>query len=70
MERHNKESVISLIDTIKYLKFNRLIVGFSMLKDKDISYALSALSKISDELIVTTVDYPGRNYSETELMKS
>ncbi|MFM1524930.1 bifunctional folylpolyglutamate synthase/dihydrofolate synthase [Helcococcus bovis] len=64
---HNKESIISLIDTINCLKFNRLIVGFSMLKDKDISYALSALSKISDELIVTTVDYPGRNYSETEL---
>lgn len=63
---HNKESIDALLDTIKYFKYDRLIVGFSMLKDKDVTYSLSKLSKIANKLIITSLDYQGRAYNMDE----
>lgn len=55
---HNKESIDALIKSLKLFKYNRLIVGFSVLKDKDYDYIIENLSSIADEMIVTKVDNP------------
>ncbi len=55
---HNKESIDALIKSLKLFKYNRLIVGFSVLKDKDYKYIIENLSSIADEMIVTKVDNP------------
>ena len=55
---HNKEAIDALIDTLKSFSYEKLIIGFSVLKDKDYEYIIRRLSKIADELIVTSIDNP------------
>lgn len=55
---HNEESIDALIETLKYFSYDRLIVGFSVLKDKDYNYIIKQLSKIADYLIVTNINNP------------
>lgn len=55
---HNKEAIDALIDTLKSFSYEKLIIGFSVLNDKDYEYIIRRLSKIADELIVTSIDNP------------
>ncbi|SUB75049.1 bifunctional folylpolyglutamate synthase/dihydrofolate synthase [Peptoniphilus indolicus] len=55
---HNAEAIEALLESLKAFKYNRLIVGFSILKDKDYNYVISKLSSIADELIITNIDNP------------
>lgn len=55
---HNKESIDALIDTLKSFSYEKLIIGFSVLNDKDYEYIIRRLSEIADELIVTSIDNP------------
>lgn len=55
---HNKEGVDCLVETLKDFKYNRLILGYSVLKDKDIDYMLSKLMPIADEIVLTEIDNP------------
>ncbi|MDU4448150.1 MAG: cyanophycin synthetase, partial [Anaerococcus vaginalis] len=65
---HNKESIDALIKSLKLFKYNRLIVGFSVLKDKDYDYIIENLSSIADEIVITKVDNP-RAFDLGELEK-
>lgn len=55
---HNKESIDNLLKSLKLFNYDKLIIGFSILKDKNYSYIIDKLSGISDEIIVTTIDNP------------
>lgn len=55
---HNKEAIDALIDTLKSFSYEKLIIGFSVLNDKDYEYIIRRLSEIADELIVTSIDNP------------
>lgn len=65
---HNKESIDALIKSLKLFKYNRLIVGFSVLKDKDYDYIIENLSSVADEMVITKVDNP-RAFDLGELEK-
>ena len=65
---HNKESIDALIKSLRIFKYNRLIVGFSVLKDKDYDYIIENLSSIADEIVITKVDNP-RAFDLGELEK-
>ena len=53
---HNKESIDALVDTLKTFTYNKIIVGFSVLKDKDYSYIIDKLSQVADRLVITSID--------------
>lgn len=63
---HNKESIDALKEALKTFTYKRLIIGFSVLKDKDYSYIIDSLNELADELIVTSIDNP-RAFSLEEL---
>ncbi|WP_236785360.1 bifunctional folylpolyglutamate synthase/dihydrofolate synthase [Anaerococcus ihuae] len=55
---HNKESIDVLINSLKNFKYDKLIVGFSVLKDKDYKYIIEKLSQEADEIVITSIDNP------------
>lgn len=55
---HNKESIDYLIKSLRLFDYDNLIVGFSVLKDKDYTYIIKKLSQFASKIIVTTVDNP------------
>lgn len=65
---HNKESIDALINSLKNFQYDKLIVGFSVLKDKDYKYIIEKLSHIADEIVITSVDNP-RAFEICELKK-
>ena len=52
------------ISSYKYIK---LIVGFSILKDKDYNYIIDSLAKLADEIIVTKIKDNPRAFDTDEL---
>lgn len=64
---HNAESIDILKKSLAAFKYDKLIVGFSMLKDKDFNHVISEISKIADEIIVTTINYDARAFTLEEL---
>lgn len=65
---HNKESIDALINSLKNFHYDKLIVGFSVLKDKDYKYIIQKLSDFADEIVITSVDNP-RGFEIDELEK-
>ena len=65
---HNKESIDALINSLKNFRYDKLIVGFSVLKDKDYKYIIDKLSDLSYEIVITSVDNP-RSFEIDELEK-
>lgn len=55
---HNQEAIDTLIESLKNFSYDRLILGFSVLEDKNHDYIIGRLAKIADEIIVTTIDNP------------
>lgn len=55
---HNKESIDALLSSLKLFEYDKLIVGFSILKDKDYDYIIEKISSIADEIVITSVDNP------------
>lgn len=55
---HNKESIDALLSSLKLFEYDKLIVGFSILKDKDYDYIIEKISSIADEVVITSVDNP------------
>ena len=67
---HNADGIDAFIDTAKKVFGRRKIICiFSMLKDKDYNYALSRLSEITDDLIITEIN-SSRRASIQELFAS
>lgn len=52
---HNLEGIMALKNYIKTLSYNRLILGFSILEDKDYKYITSELIPMADEIIITEI---------------
>lgn len=55
---HNAEAIDALLESLEAFKYNRLILGFSILQDKDYEYVISRLAPIADEIIITNIDNP------------
>lgn len=55
---HNVEAIDALVQSLKAYKYDRLIIGFSILKDKDYEYIIDKLSTICDEMIITKIENP------------
>lgn len=53
---HNRDAIDSLIKSLETFTYQRLIVGFSVLKDKEYAYIIDRLAEIADELIITSID--------------
>lgn len=66
---HNREAIDALINAISSYKYRKLIVGFSILKDKDYNYIINSLAKIADEIIVTKIKNNPRAFDTDELYK-
>ena len=64
---HNKEAIEVLTESLKVFNYDNLILGFSILKDKDYKYAIKELSKLADKMVITTVDNPERAFTLDEL---
>ena len=64
---HNREAIDALIDSISSYKYRKLIVGFSILKDKDYDYVIDSLAKIADGIIVTKIKDNPRAFDTDEL---
>lgn len=52
---HNKEAIDALASSIKNYNYDKLIVGFSILEDKDYHYVINKLTSIADEIVVTEI---------------
>lgn len=63
---HNEESIDSMIESLKCFDYDRLIVVFSVLKDKDYKYIIEKLSSVASEILVTSIDNP-RAFKSEEL---
>lgn len=55
---HNLQGVINLAKNLKLFKYNRLILGLGILKDKDVEHMVEILAPLADEIIVTEVNMP------------
>ncbi|WBW50297.1 bifunctional folylpolyglutamate synthase/dihydrofolate synthase [Peptoniphilus equinus] len=55
---HNAEAIDVLLESLKAFTYNRLILGFSILKDKDYNHVIDALAPLADEIVLTTIDNP------------
>lgn len=65
---HNEQAIDSLVDSLKTFDYQNLIIGFSVLKDKNFTYMISKLSKIADKVIITSINNPrAMNLKELEL---
>ena len=53
---HNRDGIDKLISSLETFKYQKLIVGFSILKDKEYAYIIDRLTEIADELIITSID--------------
>lgn len=66
---HNKESIAALLESLKNFDYDKLIVGFSILKDKDHKDIIRDLASLSDKLIITFIDENPRALDTKEIEK-
>lgn len=55
---HNKEAIDALVKSLEKFSYDKLIVGFSVLRDKDYNYIIKKLSQIADKMVITSIDNP------------
>lgn len=55
---HNRQAIDGLIRALDNFSYKKLILGFTVLEDKEYQYIIERLSKITDQVVVTTVDNP------------
>lgn len=53
---HNKESIDALIESLAKFSYDKLIIGFSVLGDKDHKYIIEKIGKLADKLVITLID--------------
>ncbi|WP_311486161.1 folylpolyglutamate synthase/dihydrofolate synthase family protein [uncultured Anaerococcus sp.] len=66
---HNKESIAALLESLKNFDYDKLIVGFSILKDKDHKDIIRDIASLSDKLIITYIDENPRALDTKEIEK-
>lgn len=62
---HNVQSVIQLKNSIRLFKYNKLILGIGMLKDKDTAHVAQLLAPLAQEIVVTEVNSPRKLEANT-----
>lgn len=53
---HNLDSIERIEESVKKFSYNKLILGFSLLKDKDHDHILSKIENIADKIVLTEID--------------
>lgn len=53
---HNLDSIERIEESVKKFSYNKLILGFSLLKDKDHDHILSKIESIADKIVLTEID--------------
>ncbi|MBC8589389.1 bifunctional folylpolyglutamate synthase/dihydrofolate synthase [Paratissierella segnis] len=61
---HNVQGINQLTKAIDLFKYNRLILGIGVLKDKDYKHMVDVLIPKADEIVVTEVDMPRKLSAE------
>lgn len=65
---HNVQGIKNLSKTLGLFKYNKLILGVSILKDKDVDKMLASLIPLADKIVATEVKMP-RKLPAEELAK-
>ena len=55
---HNLQGIENLVKAVSLFKFDRLILGVGVLKDKDYTHMIEKLIPLADEVVVTEVSMP------------
>lgn len=66
---HNKEAIDSLIRSLEDFDYDRLILGFSILKDKDHKDIIKKLAGLADKLIITHIEDNPRAMDTLDIKK-
>jgi len=53
---HNLDSIEGIEKSIKKFNYNKLILGFSLLKDKDHKHILEKIEGLADKIVLTEID--------------
>ena len=53
---HNLDSIEGIEKSIKKFNYNKLILGFSLLKDKDHKHILEKIERLADKIVLTEID--------------
>ncbi len=53
---HNLDSIERIEESVKKFSYNKLILGFSLLKDKDHDQILDKIENIADKIVLTEID--------------
>lgn len=61
---HNLQGIETLIKSLELFKYNRLILGMSILKDKDSSHMVENIAPLADEIIITEINSPRKMEAE------
>ena len=61
---HNPQGVKSLVDNLNIFKYNKLILGTGILKDKDVEHMVEILAPKADNIIITQVNMPRKMEAE------
>lgn len=64
---HNVQGVESLKKALKLFKYDKLILGIGILKDKDVDHMIEKLAPLADTIIITKVPFSERTMSTHEL---
>ena len=62
---HNLQGINQLARAIKLFKYDRLILGIGILKDKDVNHMVEQLAPMADLIVVTEVNMPRKLDAET-----
>ncbi|MGF0095846.1 bifunctional folylpolyglutamate synthase/dihydrofolate synthase [Peptoniphilus sp. SGI.035] len=65
---HNLDSIERIEESIKKFKYNKLILGFSLLKDKDHDKILRKIENIADKIVLTEID--NDRFTEIDVLMS
>lgn len=65
---HNLDSIERLEESVKKFKYNKLILGFSLLKDKDHDNILHKVENIADKIVLTEID--NDRHTDLKLLES
>jgi dihydrofolate synthase/folylpolyglutamate synthase len=61
---HNVQGVSQLKKAISLFKYNKLILGLGILKDKDSSHMVELLAPLADKIVITEVNMPRKLAAE------
>ena len=53
---HNLDSIERIEESVKKFSYNKLILGFSLLRDKDHDHILRKIESIADKIVLTEID--------------